>query len=212
MNEIVSQNSKFTERYNEMLSEFRLTPKGLADRLGDKGHVKYNNYQKGDGMPSAETLAAIALQLDISLDWLLLGVGSMTRQEPQEVQVLGNNKSQLPARQQAMPALVDEDKVKTQAENEGLKKQIELLEKQNENLWRLALSPQIEKELGFLASSSCTTASDHMPLSRRAAGFRQQANDDLIEEVLNEAKVIQVDWSTSVERAMYPGTGEGIRA
>lgn len=127
MEEEISGNSGFTKRYNDFLAEFKLTPKGLADELGDSGHVKYNNYQKGLGKPSAETLMEISAKYNISIDWMLLGIGTMIRPEVQEAVYMKGPESGQPVRQLS----IKEDKAASgrswKDESEHYRKKFEIL-------------------------------------------------------------------------------------
>jgi hypothetical protein len=84
---------------------------------------------------------------------------------------------------------------KMEIENEKLKVKVEHLVAENKKVWRLALPNVLESELNFLKASSHTTASDHMPISRRSIGFHNADNDETLDDILNEVKIIALDSS-----------------
>lgn len=75
---------ELTLRLQEILTYSKLSTRGLAIKCGLKQQT-LDKHIKGISEPSAVTLMAIAAAFpEISTDWLLLGVGSMLRNETKE--------------------------------------------------------------------------------------------------------------------------------
>lgn len=69
------------KRINEVKDYYRLSGRALAIKVNLK-YTTVNNYLNGIKAPSAEFLVALkSTFVDISADWLLVGEGSMFKQE-----------------------------------------------------------------------------------------------------------------------------------
>lgn len=78
------------ERLQKILTYSRLSVRGLAIKCGLKQQT-LDKHIKGVAEPSAATLIGIATAFpEISTDWLLLGIGSMLREESKEMERINN--------------------------------------------------------------------------------------------------------------------------
>ena len=67
----------FQERFQVFLDKFDLNPNSLAVALQDSNPVKYRRWLNGEVNPGYENLIQIALHYSVSLDWLMLGRGTL---------------------------------------------------------------------------------------------------------------------------------------
>jgi len=69
------------ERLNQVRETFDLSSADLSRTLGC-GRTTSFRYERGLAVPSVPSCRTLAQQLDISLDWLLMGRGEMTYNPP----------------------------------------------------------------------------------------------------------------------------------
>lgn len=187
MSEQISENSGFTERYNAFLAYYELTPKALADKLGDSGHVKYNNYKQGIGKPSADTLMDIAVKFPISIDWMLLGIGTMIRQDAVDAHVM-EPKGEVGEVKKMATGLNSQDQLTRLSHMLDMaNQQVAMLKAENQKVWRLALPKEVIDELNFLRSSSQITALQN---SNEVYGLVRYPKNVSVE---NEGKVLPLN-------------------
>lgn len=104
----------FRERLAEAMARAKLRPAGLAARVGvDRSTLSQLLSEDNDRLPRADTVAAMATELQVSLDWLL-GLSSETRRG---ADILHESMQVAPSAQQP----VDEQIVRWHQEATGYK-------------------------------------------------------------------------------------------
>lgn len=97
------------EIIRELRKEKGLTQQQLADRVGIS-NVSLSNYERGTQMPDLNTLARIAVELDVSTD-ILLGISEevpeseMPRTEEAKILAKGIDKLSKEQREQALSVI-----------------------------------------------------------------------------------------------------------
>ncbi len=91
-----NDNKDIAERFRKLRSNTGLSQKDFASTIG-LSHTVIAEIERGSREPSRKVMVAIAETYGISLDWLLLGKGSMyaINQENQEVEILKKEISRL---------------------------------------------------------------------------------------------------------------------
>jgi len=78
-----SENEEIADRFRELRAKTGLSQKDFASSI-DLSHTVIAEIERGGREPSRKVMVAVARKYGVSLDWLLLGVGSMEGAQPKE--------------------------------------------------------------------------------------------------------------------------------
>lgn len=78
-----SENEEIADRFRELRAKTGLSQKDFATSI-DLSHTVIAEIERGGREPSRKVMVAVARKYGVSLDWLLLGVGSMEGAQPKE--------------------------------------------------------------------------------------------------------------------------------
>ncbi len=78
-----SENKEIADRFRKLRSKTGLSQKDFAASI-DLSHTVIAEIERGGREPSRKVMVAVARKYGVSLDWLLLGVGSMEGAQPKE--------------------------------------------------------------------------------------------------------------------------------
>lgn len=78
-----TENKEIAERFREIRAKTGLSQKDFASAI-NLSHTVIAEIERGNREPSRKVMVAVAKKYGISLDWLLLGIGSMEGAQPEK--------------------------------------------------------------------------------------------------------------------------------
>lgn len=104
-----SENEEIADRFRELRAKTGLSQKDFATSI-DLSHTVIAEIERGGREPSRKVMVAVARKYGVSLDWLLLGVGSLEGAQPKEAPEVEALKKEIAEMEDTIRALEAENK------------------------------------------------------------------------------------------------------
>jgi len=104
-----SENEEIADRFRELRAKTGLSQKDFATSI-DLSHTVIAEIERGGREPSRKVMVAVARKYGVSLDWLLLGVGSIEGAQPKEDPEVEALKKEIAEMEDTIRALEAENK------------------------------------------------------------------------------------------------------
>lgn len=104
-----SENEEIADRFRELRAKTGLSQKDFAMSI-DLSHTVIAEIERGGREPSRKVMVAVARKYGVSLDWLLLGVGSLEGAQPKEDPEVEALKKEIAEMEDTIRALEAENK------------------------------------------------------------------------------------------------------
>lgn len=104
-----SENEDIGDRFRELRAKTGLSQKDFAQTI-ELSHTVIAEIERGGREPSRKVMVAVARKYGVSLDWLLLGVGTMEGAQPKEDPAVESLKKEIAEMEDTIRALEAENK------------------------------------------------------------------------------------------------------